>query len=75
MLQKPPTNYWPLGDVHQEEGTYPNGTHICEIEIDPETGEAKIARYVAVEILELSSIRCCWPDKSHGGLAQGIAQA
>ena len=29
--------------------TFPNGCHVCEVEIDPETGEVEILRYAAVD--------------------------
>src|SRR5690606_963871 len=33
------------GEFVQDEATYPNGTHICEVEIDPETGQTEIVGY------------------------------
>ncbi|MDP2734179.1 MAG: xanthine dehydrogenase family protein molybdopterin-binding subunit, partial [Hoeflea sp.] len=38
-----------LADVVQDEATYPNGTHVCEIEIDPDTGHVEIVRYTIVD--------------------------
>ncbi len=32
-----------------DSATFPNGTHVCEVEIDPETGETAILRYLAVD--------------------------
>ncbi len=64
-----------LGDVKQDEGTYPNGTHVCEVEIDPETGETKIVRYTAVDDFGVVVNPILLAGQIHGGLAQGIAQA
>ncbi|MGB8818553.1 MAG: xanthine dehydrogenase family protein molybdopterin-binding subunit [Rhizobiaceae bacterium] len=63
------------GDVRQEEGTYPNGTHVCEVEIDPQTGETCIVRYVAVDDFGVVVNPVLLAGQIHGGLAQGIAQA
>ncbi len=64
-----------LGDVRQDEGTYPNGTHVCEVEIDPETGETKIVRYTVVDDFGVVVNPILLEGQIHGGLAQGIAQA
>ena len=64
-----------LGDVQQDEGTYPNGTHVCEVEIDPETGETEIVRYIAVDDFGVVVNPMLLAGQIHGGLAQGIAQA
>jgi aerobic carbon-monoxide dehydrogenase large subunit len=54
---------------------FPNGTCICEIEIDPETGAVDIKRYAAVDDVG----RCINPlivhGQTHGGIAQGVGQA
>lgn len=65
--------------VHQSweppEATYPNGTHICELEVDPQTGATEILNYVVVddfgETLNPDLLR----GQVHGGSAQGIGQA
>ena len=55
--------------------TFPNGCHICEIEIDPETGTSEIKRYTVVEdlgnVLNPTLVR----GQMHGGVAMGIGQA
>jgi carbon-monoxide dehydrogenase large subunit len=54
---------------------FPNGTCICEIEIDPETGGVDIKRYATVDDVG----RCINPlivhGQTHGGIAQGVGQA
>jgi carbon-monoxide dehydrogenase large subunit len=58
-----------------EAPTFPQGCHVCEVEIDPETGDVSIERYVAVDdvgnILNPSILE----GQIHGGVAQGIGQA
>src|SRR6185437_7277850 len=55
--------------------TFPNGTHICEVEIDPETGVTQIVRYSAVEELGKVLNPLLVAGQTHGGVAQGIGQA
>ena len=55
--------------------TFPAGTHICEVEIDPDTGETKILRFVAVDDFGHVINPMIVEGQVHGGLAQGIGQA
>ncbi len=55
--------------------TFPNGTHICEVEIDPETGETEIVRYSAVEELGKVLNPLIVAGQIHGGVVQGVGQA
>jgi len=55
--------------------TFPNGTHICEVEIDPETGETEIVRYSAVEELGKVLNPMLVAGQIHGGVVQGVGQA
>ncbi len=63
------------GSYTPDMATYPNGTHICEIEIDPETGEARIARYTVVDDFGFTLNPLLLEGQVHGGIAQGIGQA
>ena len=54
---------------------YPFGAHICVVEIDAQTGEVKIERYVAVDDCGPIINPLIVEGQIHGGLAQGIAQA
>jgi carbon-monoxide dehydrogenase large subunit len=56
------------------EATYPNGTHICEVEIDPETGETRIARFAIVDDFGVTLNPLLLAGQVHGGAAQGIGQ-
>jgi aerobic carbon-monoxide dehydrogenase large subunit len=55
--------------------TYPNGTHACEIEIDPETGETAIVRYAVVDDFGFTLNPLLLAGQVHGGIAQGAGQA
>ena len=55
--------------------TYPNGTHLCEVEIDPETGRTNIARYVVVDDFGFTLNPLLLEGQVHGGIAQGAGQA
>ena len=55
--------------------TFPNGTHVCEVEIDPDTGVTEIVRYSAVEELGRVLNPLLVAGQTHGGVAQGIGQA
>jgi len=55
--------------------TFPNGTHICEVEIDSDTGVADVVRYSAVEELGYVLNPMLVAGQTHGGVAQGVGQA
>ena len=55
--------------------TFPNGTHICEVEIDPDTGVTEVVRYSAVEELGHVLNPLLVAGQTHGGVAQGVGQA
>jgi carbon-monoxide dehydrogenase large subunit len=65
--------------VHQSwqppEATYPNGTHVCELEIDPGTGGTEILNYVVVDDFGVTLNPLMLQGQVHGGAAQGIGQA
>ena len=54
--------------------TYPNGCHVAEVEIDPETGHAVIARYTAVDDLGNVINPVLVEGQVHGGVVQGAGQ-
>jgi len=55
--------------------TYPAGTHICEVEIDPDTGKTEIVKFTAVDDFGNIINPMIVEGQVHGGLAQGIGQA
>ena len=55
--------------------SFPHGTHLCATEVDTETGEVSIRRYVAVDDVGKVINPLIVEGQVHGGVAQGIAQA
>ena len=55
--------------------TFPFGTHVCVVEIDKETGNAEIKRYVAVDDCGRQINPMIVEGQVHGGIAQGVGQA
>jgi carbon-monoxide dehydrogenase large subunit len=55
--------------------TYPAGTHICEVEIDPETGVVEIVKFTAVDDFGTIINPMIVEGQVHGGIAQGVGQA
>jgi aerobic carbon-monoxide dehydrogenase large subunit len=62
-------------DNEMHEPVFPNGTAICEVEIDPDTGAIDITRYACIDDVG----RCINPlivdGQTHGAIAQGVGQA
>jgi carbon-monoxide dehydrogenase large subunit len=59
------------GEFRPQDSTFPNGCHVAEAEIDPETGRAEIVRYAAVEDIG----RVLFPQLAEGQVMGGVAQA
>ncbi len=57
------------------DGTYPNGTHIAEVEIDPATGVIHVVNYVIVDDFGVTLNPLLLAGQVHGGTMQGIGQA
>src|SRR5690606_13943208 len=55
--------------------TFPAGSYVCEVEVDPETGKVSIERWVAVDDFGKVINPMIVEGQVHGGLAQGIGQA
>ncbi len=55
--------------------TFPAGVHICEIEIDPETGIARVDRWTAVDDFGNVINPMIVEGQVHGGIGQGVGQA
>jgi aerobic carbon-monoxide dehydrogenase large subunit len=55
--------------------SFPHGTHLCAAEVDTETGQVRITRYVCVDDVGKVVNPMIVEGQVHGGLAQGIAQA
>ncbi len=55
--------------------TFPAGVHICEVEIDPDTGVTKVAKWTAVDDFGTIINPLIVEGQVHGGIAQGVGQA
>jgi len=55
--------------------TFPAGCHVCEVEIDPDTGKTEIANWVAVDDFGTVINPMIVEGQVHGGIAQGVGQA
>ncbi len=55
--------------------SFPNGCHVCEVEVDPDTGRTEIVRYVAVDDVGTVVNALTLEGQVHGGIVQGAGQA
>ncbi|WP_428670713.1 xanthine dehydrogenase family protein molybdopterin-binding subunit [Reyranella sp.] len=68
----------PLDTYHfwkREHLTFPNGTHVVEVEVDPETGQVTLERYTGVDDYGVLVNPMVVTGQAHGAMAQGIGQA
>ena len=63
------------GEFKNASNTWPNGCHICEVEIDPETGTTEITRYTIVDDFGKIVNPLLVAGQVHGGVVQGLGQA
>ncbi len=54
---------------------FPNGCHVCEVEVDPDTGEVSVVRYAMVNDFGVVVNPLLVEGQAHGGIVQGIGQA
>ena len=64
-----------IGEVTSQVASFPHGFHVCEVEIDPETGAVEIVRYAAVDDVGRAVNPLILHGQTHGGIAQGAGQA
>jgi aerobic carbon-monoxide dehydrogenase large subunit len=55
--------------------TFPNGAHVAEVEIDPDTGRVTLARYTAIDDYGVLVNPMIAAGQAHGAIAQGVGQA
>ncbi len=63
------------GTFVPKQDTWPNGCHVCEVEVDPDTGAVALARYVVVDDVGTVINPLTLKGQVHGGIAQGVGQA
>ena len=71
---------WDLGlsehaIVVPPEANFPNGAHVCEVEVDPQTGAVVLDRYLVVDDVGTVVNPMLVKGQIHGGVAQGVGQA
>ena len=54
--------------------TFPNGSHVCEVEIDPDTGTVRVVRYTVVDDVGRMVNPMLVKGQIHGGIVQGLGQ-
>ena len=57
------------------ECNFPNGCHICEVEVDPETGRVEVVKYTAMDDCGIVINPMLAAGQVHGGVGQGLGQA
>ena len=62
------------GVFKQDQPTYPNGTHVVELEVDPATGSTELLRYTIVDDFGVTVNPLLLQGQVHGGTVQGIGQ-
>jgi carbon-monoxide dehydrogenase large subunit len=62
-------------DNEMHELVFPNGCHVCEVEIDAETGAVDLVRYTAVDDVGRAINPLIVEGQTHGGIVQGLGQA
>ena len=60
---------------NNESPTFPNGCHICEVEVDPQTGQVEIMDYTVVDDFGVTLNPILLEGQVHGGIVQGLGQA
>jgi aerobic carbon-monoxide dehydrogenase large subunit len=64
-----------VGTFSPTRSNFANGCHICEVEVDPETGAVTLDRYIGVDDSGVIINPLLFEGQIHGGLAMGIGQA
>lgn len=62
-------------DNVMETPVFPNGCHVCEVEVDPETGAYRVVRYTAVDDVGRAINPMIVDGQTHGGIVQGAGEA
>ncbi len=57
-----------------DKATYPNGCHVCEVEVDPDTGEVDLKSYLVIDDVGTVINPMTLAGQVHGGVAQGVGQ-
>ena len=63
------------GTFTPKQDTYPNGCHVCEVEVDPDTGAVEVLKYAVSDDVGTVMNPTGLKGQIHGGVAQGLGQA
>lgn len=63
------------GEVFNQTGGFPYGTHVCEVEVDPDTGHVAIVAWTGVDDVGLAINPLVLHGQAHGSVTQGLGQA
>lgn len=63
------------GDITNRAGGYPYGAHVCEVEVDPDTGHVEIVAWTGVDDVGLAVNPLILHGQAHGAVMQGVGQA
>jgi len=63
------------GTFAPKQDTWPNGCHVCEVEVDPDTGDVTLERYAIADDVGTVINPLTLKGQIHGGVAQGVGQA
>ncbi len=78
QLDLPDELHGPLAgesEINEPTAAFGNGCHVCEVEIDPDTGAVEIVRYTTVDDVGRAINPLLIDGQTHGGIAQGAGQA
>jgi carbon-monoxide dehydrogenase large subunit len=64
-----------VGDETVQVAGYPFGSHVCEVEVDADTGTVELIDYIAVDDVGQAINPLILHGQAHGGIAQGVGQA
>jgi carbon-monoxide dehydrogenase large subunit len=63
------------GEIFDQTGGFPYGAHVCEVEVDPDTGHVAIVAWTGVDDVGLAINPLVLHGQAHGSVTQGIGQA
>ena len=64
-----------VGDITNQVGGFPYGTHVCEVDVDPDTGQVEIVAWTGVDDVGLAVNPLVLHGQAHGAVMQGVGQA
>jgi carbon-monoxide dehydrogenase large subunit len=64
-----------IGDITDRVGGYPYGCHVCEVEVDPETGHVAIVAWTGIDDVGRAVNPMILHGQAHGAIAQGLGQS